>query len=182
MRALKEDTERFDEAPDELVEFMPLFGEMIDSTPALRAAWLELHDRLAKVARDELAAQAGVDPRDPGADRRRPRAGRPGRGGVGLAHAPHPATGCAATALRGARGGRPGTGRAPAGDRTVVVQPAARRRAKTQAMEAARAAEEARAQVIKALRQARAAWDEVRSEAAPPGTAGRQARRQGGPP
>jgi len=41
------------------------FVAMVEGTPALRAAWLELHDRLAKVARDELAAQAGVDPRDP---------------------------------------------------------------------------------------------------------------------
>jgi hypothetical protein len=38
---------------------------MIETTPALRAAWLELHDRLARVARDELAATAGVDAREP---------------------------------------------------------------------------------------------------------------------
>ena len=37
-------------------------------------------------------------------------------------------------------------------------------RAKNQALEAARAAEEARTQVVKALRQARAAWAEVRRE------------------
>ena len=37
-------------------------------------------------------------------------------------------------------------------------------RAKRQAVEAARAAEDARAPVLKALRQARAAWEEVRRE------------------
>ena len=40
-------------------------------------------------------------------------------------------------------------------------------RAKQQALEAARAAEDARAQVLKALRQARAAWAEVRREGGP---------------
>ena len=56
---------RFDQAPDELIEFIPTVPGDDRQTPALRAAWLEMHDRLAKVARDELAAQAGIDPRDP---------------------------------------------------------------------------------------------------------------------
>ena len=162
--AIKEDTARFDEAPDGLVEFIPLFGAMIDSTPALHAAWLELHDRLAKVARDELAAQAGVDPRDP-----EPTAA--GRALAGLAEVAmesrmrHISDGLRGDALSGAV--------------TGDLERAARlletglwsfnvprgSRAKNQALEAARAAEEARTQVIKALKQARAAWDEVRREA-----------------
>src|SRR6185437_11780576 len=50
---ITKDTERFDQAPEELVDFIPLFLGMIDSTPALRAAWLEMHDRLANVACEE---------------------------------------------------------------------------------------------------------------------------------
>ncbi len=164
VRAIEEDTERFAQAPEDLIEFIPLFLGMIDSTPALRAAWLELHDRLANVARDELAAQAGIDPRDPRADGRGPRAGGPGRGRAGVVGPAHP---------RGAA--RRGTAGA---SWTTTCERAARlletglwsfnvprsQRAKQQAMEAARAAEDARAQVIKALRQARAAWAEVRRE------------------
>src|ERR1700744_6165528 len=56
VRAIKDDTGRYYETPDELVSFLPAFREMLESTPALRAAWLELYDRLATVAREELAA------------------------------------------------------------------------------------------------------------------------------
>src|ERR1700727_919997 len=56
VRALKEDGQRFADAPDELVAWMPAFGEMIDSTPALRAAAFEVHHRVAEVACEELAA------------------------------------------------------------------------------------------------------------------------------
>ncbi|HEY3727647.1 MAG TPA: TetR family transcriptional regulator [Solirubrobacteraceae bacterium] len=162
--ALKADLGRFDDAPDELVRFLPAFGEMIDGTPALRAAWLELHDRLAKVARDELAAQAEVDPGDP----------EPivaGRALAGLAEMAfesrvrHAKDGLRGQALRDAV--------------TVDLDRGARlletglwsfsllargTKAKNQAIDAAKAAEEARAQVVKALRQARAAWAEVRRQ------------------
>ncbi len=162
VRALKEDMSRFDQTPDELVAFTPSFGEMIDSTPALRAAWLEVHDRLARVARDELAAQAEVDPNDP-----EPMIA--GRALAGLAEVAfesrnrHIQKGLRREALRDAV--------------TTDLERAARlletglwsfnllargARAKSQALEAARAADEARAQVVKALRQARAAWTEVR--------------------
>jgi AcrR family transcriptional regulator len=163
VRAIKEDTERFAQAPEDLIEFIPLFLGMIDSTPALRAAWLELHDRLANVARDELAAQAGIDPRDP-----EPMAA--GRALAGLAEVSLESW--ARRIREGLRGEEL---------RRVVdddLQRAARlletglwsfnvprsQRAKQQTMEAARAADDARAQVIKALRQARAAWAEVRRE------------------
>ncbi|MGH2886067.1 MAG: TetR/AcrR family transcriptional regulator, partial [Solirubrobacteraceae bacterium] len=66
LRAVEADMQRFDEVSDDkLLEFMPLFISMVRTTPQLRAAWLELHDRLATVTREELAAQAGLDPRDP---------------------------------------------------------------------------------------------------------------------
>jgi AcrR family transcriptional regulator len=163
VRAIEEDTERFAQAPEDLIEFIPLFLGMIDSTPALRAAWLELHDRLANVARDELAAQAGIDPRDP-----EPMAA--GRALAGLAEVSLESW--ARRIREGLRGEEL---------RRVVdddLQRAARlletglwsfnvprsQRAKQQAMEAARAADDARAQVLKALRQARAAWAEVRRE------------------
>jgi AcrR family transcriptional regulator len=163
VRAIKKDTERFDQAPEELVDFIPLFLGMIDSTPALRAAWLELHDRLANVARDELAAQAGVDPRDP-----EPMVA--GRALAGLAEV------ALESRIRRIREGLRGAELSRAVDDDL--QRASRlletglwsfnlprsRRAKQQAVEAARAAEDARTQVLKALRQARAAWAEVRRE------------------
>jgi AcrR family transcriptional regulator len=163
VRAIKEDTERFDQAPVELVDFIPLFLGMIDSTPALRAAWLELHDRLATVACEELAAQAGVDPRDP----------EPMVAGRALAGLTEVALESRVRRIReGLRGDE--LRRATEDD----LERAARlletglwsfnlprsQRAKQQAVEAARAAEEARGQVLKALHQARAAWAEVRRE------------------
>ena len=162
VRALKEDMERFGQAPDELVAFTPSFGEMIDSTPALRAAWLEVHDKLAVVARDELAALAQVDPASP-------EPAIAGRALAGLAQVGfesrnrHITEGLRGDALRDAV--------------TNDVERAARvleaglwsfnvlargGRAKQQAIEAARAAEVARKQVLSALRQARAAWLEVK--------------------
>jgi AcrR family transcriptional regulator len=161
VQAIKDDTARFDEAPEELVEFIPLFLGMVDSTPALRAAWLELQDRLAAVAREELATQAGIDPRDP-----EPMAA--GRALAGLAEV------AMDSRIRRIREGLRGEALHRAVDDDL--ERAARlletglwsfnlprsQRAKQQAMEAARAAEDARTQVLKALRQARAAWAEVR--------------------
>ena len=176
VEAIKADARDFDVAPDAMLAFLPMFGQLIESTPALRAAWLELHDRLATVARDELAAQAGVDPRDP-----EPTVA--GRALAGLAelsmqsHIRHIRAGLRGTALREAveadldRGARLlETGlwsfNLPRGTR-----------ARSQALEAARAAEEARVQVLRALRQARAAWEEVRREGRPTESV-RQAQRE----
>jgi AcrR family transcriptional regulator len=162
VRALEADMDGFVDVPDELILFVPRFAEMIDTTPALRAAWLELHDRLAKVARDELALQAEVDPSDP-----EPTAA--GRALAGLADVAfgsqvrHINDGLRGQALR----------QAVSDD----LERAARllevglwsfnllargARAKGQALEAAKAADEARAQVVRALKQARTAWSEVR--------------------
>ena len=38
---------------------------MVNQTPALHAHWLEIQDRLARVAADQLALQAGTEPADP---------------------------------------------------------------------------------------------------------------------
>jgi AcrR family transcriptional regulator len=163
VRAIRADMERFDQAPDALIDFMPLFLGMIDSTPALRAAWLEMHDQLANVARDELAAQAGVDPRDP-----EPMAAA--RALAGLAEV------ALESRIRRIREGLRGEELRRVTDDDL--ERAARlletglwsfnvprgQRAKQQALDAARAAEDARAQVLKALRQARAAWAAVRRE------------------
>lgn len=164
VRALEEGLPNYDEFPDELVAFLPHFGEMIDSTPALHAAWLEVHNRLAAVARDELASMAEVDPEDP-----EPMIA--GRALAGLADVVfesqirHVQQGLRGQALR--RAVIADLGRAARVLETglwsfnVLARGA---RAKNQALDAARAAEEARTQVVNALRQARAAWAEVRRE------------------
>ena len=142
-----------------------MFVTMIESTPALRAAWLELHERLAEVARDELAAQAGVDPRTR-ADRRRPRAGRRWPRWLCESRVRHIQDGLRGAELRPAVDRDLERAGATAGDRAVVVQPARPGRAAPSSRRSTRrrAAEEARGQVMKALRQARAAWEEVRRE------------------
>lgn len=161
LRALETDMDAFDDAPDELIEFVPRFMQMIDGTPTLRAAWLELHDRVAKVVRDEIAAQAEIDPTDP-----EPMiAGRALAGLVDVAfesRVRHITAGLRGKTLRDAI--------------NADLERAARlldvglwslgllargARAKRQALEAATAAEQARAQVVKALRQARDAWSEL---------------------
>ena len=63
--ALSEDSDELEALPDEIHMFLPLFSEMVASTPALRTAWLELQGRLIETATIELAAHADVDPRDP---------------------------------------------------------------------------------------------------------------------
>src|ERR1700733_9628756 len=65
VRAIREDMERFDQAPDELIGFIPLFLGMIDSTPALRAAWLEMHDRLGTPPRADVVPHRGLHPPGP---------------------------------------------------------------------------------------------------------------------
>jgi AcrR family transcriptional regulator len=164
VRALKKDGERFAEAPDELVAWIPKFGEMIDSTPALRAAWLEVHDRLATVARDELAALAEVDPSDP-----EPMVA--GRALAGLADVAFESRN--RHVREGLRGQALDDAVAADLDRAARLLEtglwsfsllARGSRAKTQALEAAKAADEARAQVLKALRQARTAWRDLRNQ------------------
>jgi AcrR family transcriptional regulator len=162
VRALLEDLGRFAGSPDEVIEFLPSFGEMIHGTPALRAAWLEMHDRLATMIRDELAAITDVDPRAP-----EPMIA--GRALAGLAEISFESQ--VRHVRRGLRG--EALARAVAADLPRAARLleaglwsfnllARGGHAKQQAIDAARAADEARVQVVRALRQARAAWTEVR--------------------
>lgn len=46
-------------------DMLPAFGEMVDSTPSLRAAWGEHRQRTVAALSEVLAEEFGVDPRDP---------------------------------------------------------------------------------------------------------------------
>jgi AcrR family transcriptional regulator len=65
LRELAEQSRDLEELPVESHMMLPLFADMIASTPALRAAWLELQDRLIELLTKELAQHADVDPREP---------------------------------------------------------------------------------------------------------------------
>ncbi len=148
---------------------------MIERTPALHAAWLEEHDRLAHVATEELARQAGVDPREP----------EPiiaGRALVGLldvgmrSRVRHTEQGLRGAELRAAVVDDVSRAARLLDTGLWAFNLPASQRARGQAAEAARAAEEARRQVVVALREARAAWDQARSAAR---EAGEEVRRAG---
>jgi AcrR family transcriptional regulator len=56
----------FDRLDDELAAYVATtFAAMVKQTPALHAHWLEIQDRLARVAAEQLALQAGTEPTDP---------------------------------------------------------------------------------------------------------------------
>jgi AcrR family transcriptional regulator len=66
VEAIKSDMARFDVVRDDgAAGFMMRFLELISSTPSLRAAWADFDHRLFEAARDALAHDADVDPRDP---------------------------------------------------------------------------------------------------------------------
>lgn len=183
--AMKKDMERFDEVPDDLVVFLPRFIALIESTPALRAAWLEMHDRIVTAAAEALATRAEVDPRDP--EPLIAARALSGLGGVALgARVRYIEEGLRAHELRDAV--------------LADLDRAARlletglwsfnllthgRRTKQQVLEAAQAADEARAQVLKALRQARTAWRQIQGQTREAireqQAAGRVAKRPGRP-
>ena len=164
VRSIKQDMQRFDALPDELVALFPRFGEVIESTPSLRAAWLDLQNRLVDVARNELAAQAEVDPREPEpmiaaralvglsqiAFESRTRHIAAGRRGAELSSAVIDDLDRAARLLE--------TG---LWSFNLLAQG---RRTRQQLLDAAKASEEARAQVMKTLRQARAAFRQLRDQ------------------
>jgi AcrR family transcriptional regulator len=160
--ALSEDPEELEALPDEIHMFMPLFSEMVASTPALRTAWLELQGRLIETATIELAAHADVDPRDP-----EPMIAARAIAGlqeVGYAsRIRHIEAGLRGKELHQAvvddleRAARLlDTGLWSFG---LMTQGA---RTRQQISDAAAAAEQARAQVVDALKQARIAWQELR--------------------
>lgn len=162
LRALGEDMDELVEMPDEIHVLLPVFDEMVAETPALRAAWLDLHSRIVDVASEELAAIAEVDPSDP-----EPMIAA--RAIVSLSDVAfqsqtrHIADGLRGGELRDAvmadleRAARMlDTG---LWSFNLLTEGA---RTRQQLRDAARAAEDARTQVITALRQARAAWGEIR--------------------
>ena len=162
VRAMKEDMERFDEIPDDLVGFLPRFMELIESTPSLRAAWLEMYDRIVAVAAEALAASAEVDPRDP-----EPMIAARALGGLGevalAARVRYIERGMRGAALRDAvLGDLDRAARLLETGLWSFTLLTHGRRTRQQVLDAAKAAEEARTQVVKALRQARAAWRQVR--------------------
>ena len=162
LRSLEAESERFAAIPDELVTFFPNFAALVQSTPSLRAAWLDIRNQMTAIARDELAARAEVDPNDP-----EPQIAA--RALVGLADVAfesrirHIEVG-----LRGEDLGAAVRSELERAARLIetglwsfdlLTQC---RRTREQMTEAARAAEDARAQVLGALRQARAAWRKIR--------------------
>jgi AcrR family transcriptional regulator len=162
LRTLSEDPEELEDLPDEIHMFMPLFSEMVASTPALHAAWLELHARLVEVATQALAEHAEVDPRDP-----EPMIAA--RAIVGLLEVEY------SSRIRHIEAGLRGGELRDAV--TADLERAARMldtglwsfglltqgaRTRQQLRDAAEAAEAARTQVVDALKHARAAWQELR--------------------
>jgi len=64
--ALEANMGGFNMLDDELAAYVATaFVTMVTQTPALHAHWLEIQDRLARVAAEQLALQAGMEPTDP---------------------------------------------------------------------------------------------------------------------
>jgi AcrR family transcriptional regulator len=162
LRALSDDMDDIEDLPERLYVFFPMFAEMVASTPSLRAARLDLQNRLVEVATEELAALADVDPRDP-----EPQIAA--RAMVALydlsqdSRMRHIEQGLRGGELRAAV--RADLERAARLLETglwsfnLLTQGA---RTRSQLRDAALASEEARKQVRAALRQARSAWRELR--------------------
>jgi len=164
LRALSQDMDELASFPDETHMFLPLFAEMISSTPSLRAASLEMQGRLVEVATAELAARADVDPRDP-----EPMIAA--HAIVGLQNLSF--SSCIRHIEDGLRGNELRQAVATDLERAtrlldtglwsfnLLTQGA---RTRQQLRDAAAAAEDARSQVIDALKQARAAWRDIRKQ------------------
>jgi AcrR family transcriptional regulator len=164
VRALREDLDRFTVVNDDVdpEQFLPRFAEMINRTPSLRAAWLDIQSRLVEVASEELAARADIDPQDP-----EPMIAARALVGLSdisnLSRVRHSSAGLRGVELRDAI--------------LTDIERAARLletglwsfnllaqggRTRAQIQEATKAAEEARVLVVQALRQAHAAWHQLR--------------------
>ena len=64
--ALEANMHGYDLLDDELAASVATtFAAMVKQTPAVHAHWLEIQDRLARVAAEQLALQAGTEPADP---------------------------------------------------------------------------------------------------------------------
>jgi AcrR family transcriptional regulator len=178
VREIGADLERHGALTDELTHFfLPSFAEMVASTPSLRAAWLDIEGRLVEVVMEELATGAEIDPRDP----------EPiiaARALVGLVDV--------SLQSRVRRTEQGLTGQAWREAVLADVERAGRlletglwsfhlltqgERTRQQLREAARAAEQARTQVLDALEQARTAWRELRQRERTATRKGRAAKR-----
>ncbi len=162
---LKKESHRFVRATGtEGWHFLPRFGEMLHDTPALRAAWAEHRNRLVDAITGILAEEARVDPREP----------EPivaARALVSLVELLYDSL---------MRHVKPGvTGEEVRAAVNEDLDRAARlldtglwslhlmvegRRTKQQLLDAALGAEQARRQVMAALRDAKRAWRELHSE------------------
>jgi AcrR family transcriptional regulator len=165
VRELTSHSRRLEDLPDESHLLLPLFAEMVATTPALRAAWLELQDRLVDVVTTELARHAELDPREP-------EPSIAARAIVALFELSFQSR------IRHVEAGLRGAALAEAV--TADIERAARLldtglwsfnlltqtpRNRSQLAEAAVAAEQARKQVMDALKQARTAWHDLRGQA-----------------
>lgn len=165
VRHIKDDMRRFQAMPEELLRFLPKFLEMIESTAALRAAWLDVQTRVATVAAEELARRADIDPNDP-----EPRIA--GRAIAGLGQVAYEAR--LRYIERGLRGEALEEAVKADLDRAarlletglwsfdVLAQGG---RSARELQEAAKAVIEAGGQVARAIRQARTEWRRLRAEA-----------------
>jgi AcrR family transcriptional regulator len=163
LRATIAEVEQF-AASEGLETFLPALADMIAATPSLRAALLDIQARLIEVTAEELATGVDVDPQDP-----EPMIAA--RAIVGLRDVSfdmlvrHTRAGLRGQSLRDA----------------VVddLERAARlletglwsfkllakgARTRQQLLEATRAADEARSEVVKAMKEARAAWRSLARE------------------
>jgi AcrR family transcriptional regulator len=165
LQAIEHELSEIEELPDEAHMLLQLFAEMVASTPPLRAAWLELQDRFIDLLTTELARHADVDPREP-----EPRIAASALLGLqSLAFT---------SRIRYVEDGL--RGRALREAVSEDLQRAARlldtglwsfnllaqgARTGSQWRDAAMATEEAREQVIAALKQARSTWQGLRGQA-----------------
>jgi AcrR family transcriptional regulator len=164
--ALKEDLSRWEAfTADMPADYLPRFSDMVQASPSLRAAWHEHQHELMQVIRGALAARADVSPDDP-----EPMIAAQALVGlhdlVYQSAVRHLRSGVFGPALRQAievdidRAARLlDTG---LWSFNLLVQGTSTRQ---QLIDATRAADDARKQVMEALKQARLAWREIRRQA-----------------
>jgi AcrR family transcriptional regulator len=176
--SMKDDMARFSAAMGEGgLDFLPAFGRMMRETPALRAAWGEHRHAMVQTLTAILASEAGVDPLDPEPisaaralvsllelmfDSQMRHAGE-------IARADELMAAVAADLDRAQRLLDTGLW-----SFHLMVEG---RKTKDQLRDAALAAEQARQQVISAMRDAKAAFRQIRNEARAAGREQREAAR-----
>lgn len=164
LRAIRQDDAELAALPDDFYEWLPRFGELLSTTPSLRAAWLGLHSRLVDVAAEELAASAGVDPRDP-----EPMIAARGLVGLSLvameSRTKHIRKGLRGQQLTDAVNADLDRAARLLETGLWLFNVLAQRRSRAQLEAAQKAFERARRQVVAAIKQARGAYREARESA-----------------